>query len=131
MANFDELISRLQVSYPDSQERGKEFEHVCKWFLTTDPYYKQAFTNVWLWDEWPERWGPDIGIDLVAHTTSGHTVAIQAKCYQDTVPSKEIDSFVAASSRPEFAERLLITTSDITANTEKKLTTRTNLVRFF
>ena len=71
MANFDELISRLHADYPEEQLRGKAFERVCKWFLTEDPYYGQEFRNVWFWDEWPGRWGPDIGIDLVAETVTG------------------------------------------------------------
>jgi predicted helicase len=66
MANFDELISRLHADYPDEQARGKAFELVCKWFLTKEPFFGQEFRNVWLWDEWRGRWGPDIGIDLVA-----------------------------------------------------------------
>jgi predicted helicase len=36
---------------------------------------------VWLWNEWPERWGSDFGIDLVAETTVGGLWAIQAKAY--------------------------------------------------
>ena len=79
MANFDELISRLHADYPEEQLRGKAFERVCKWFLTEDPYYGQEFRNVWLWDEWPGRWGPDIGIDLVEETVTGNLVAVQAK----------------------------------------------------
>ena len=71
MANFDECIRRLHNDYPgkdNNNARGKAFEPVCKWFLTEDPYYSQEFCNVWLWDEWPGRWGPDIGIDLVTET---------------------------------------------------------------
>jgi predicted helicase len=66
MANFDELIAQLNRECPEEWARGKAFEPICKWFLTEDPYYGEEFRNVWLWDEWPDRWGPDIGIDLVA-----------------------------------------------------------------
>jgi hypothetical protein len=50
----------------DDRVKGKQFEHICKWFLTNDPVYKHELRRVWLWDEWPGRWGADAGIDLVA-----------------------------------------------------------------
>ena len=121
MSNFNDLINHLLAKYPDEHARGKEFESVCKWFLENDVYYGQVFAQVWLWDDWPGRWGPDTGIDLVGATDDGKLVAIQAKCHSDTVPISEIDRFVAASGRSEFAERLLIATSRITRNTEKTL----------
>jgi superfamily II DNA or RNA helicase len=121
VSNFGVFIEQLNQDYPDVQPRGKAFERACKWLLTHDPYYSQEFKNVWLWDEWPRRWGPDIGIDIVAESFDGGLIAVQAKCYASTVPSQEIDSFIAASSRSEFAGRLLIATSDITNNAETKL----------
>jgi predicted helicase len=63
VATFAELRERFS---DDAQKRGKQFEHVCKWFLETDPRYSERLLNVWLWDGWPGRWGPDCGIDLVA-----------------------------------------------------------------
>ena len=59
MATFAELRERLSLD-------GRQFERVCKWFLETDPRYSDRLVNVWLWDDWPGRWGPDCGIDLVA-----------------------------------------------------------------
>jgi superfamily II DNA or RNA helicase len=121
MSNFDKMIGQLQTLHPDANDRGKAFEVICKWFLQKDPVYASQYTNVWLWDEWPGRWGPDIGIDLVAQLEDKSLVAIQAKCYADTVPIQEIDRFIAASARPEFSARLLIVTSTITKNTETTL----------
>jgi hypothetical protein len=37
VATFSDLFARLD---PDPRVRGKQFEHVCKWFLTNDPMYK-------------------------------------------------------------------------------------------
>ena len=119
MSNFDELIEHLVDEYPEEYDRGKEFEHVCKWFLENDLYYRQVFAQVWLWDNWPGRWGPDTGIDLVGETNDGKLVAIQAKCHSRAVPRKEISNFISVSGRSEFSERLLIATSGITRNTEK------------
>ena len=86
-----------------------------------DVYYRQVFAQVWLWDDWPGRWGPDTGIDLVGETNDGKLVAIQAKCHSRAVPRKEISNFISVSGRSEFSERLLIATSGITRNTENDL----------
>jgi hypothetical protein len=54
--------------------RGGQFERVCKWFLTNDPLYRHQVRRVWLWDEWPGRWGADAGIALssrIVRVTSG------------------------------------------------------------
>jgi len=101
--------------------RGKEFERAAKWFLETDPAYASELREVWIWDDWPGRWGPDIGIDLVAETREGNLWAIQVKCYdpESQVPTSEIDSFISASSRPEFGHRLLISTGQLSKNAMK------------
>ena len=67
-----------------------------------------------MWDEWPGRWGPEDGIDLVAETVDGRTWAVQAKCYDErySVRKSDVDSFLAASGCAEFEHRLLISTSD-------------------
>ena len=109
---FTEFESRLRAAFPD--DFGQRFESVAKWFLETDPRYASQLKRVWLWDEWPGRWGPDDGIDLVAETVDGKTWAVQAKCYDEqySVTKSDVDSFLAASGRAEFDHRLLISTSD-------------------
>ena len=67
MVAFADLFSRLDA---DDRVKGKQFEHICKWFLTNDPVYKHELRRVWLWEEWPGRWGIDAGIDLVAEDNS-------------------------------------------------------------
>ena len=112
MAVFTEFESRLRAAFPD--DFGQRFESVAKWFLETDPRFASQLERVWLWDEWPGRWGPDDGIDLVAETVDGKTWAVQAKCYDEqySVTKSDVDSFLAASGRTEFDHRLLISTSD-------------------
>ena len=78
MATFDEFYKSLD---PDSGIRGKQFEKFVKWFLKTDPVWKSQVEEVWLWDEYPDRWGPDCGIDLVFKHKNGKTWAVQSKCY--------------------------------------------------
>ena len=111
MATFSDLFARLD---PDPRVRGKQFEHVCKWFLTNDPTYKNTLRRVWLWSEWTGRWGGDAGIDLVAEDHDGRLWAIQAKAYaaENTVTKADVDKFLAESSRAVFSYRLLIATTD-------------------
>jgi predicted helicase len=54
---------------------------------------------VWLWDEWPGRWGADTGIDLVAEDHEGHLWAIQAKVYDPAywVTKHDVDKFLSES----------------------------------
>ncbi len=33
----------------DPKTRGTQWEHVCKWFLETDPVYRTQLKKVWLW----------------------------------------------------------------------------------
>ena len=111
MTTFSDLFARLD---PDPRVRGKQFEHVCKWFLTNDPTYKNSLRRVWLWSEWTGRWGGDSGIDLVAEDHDGRLWAIQAKAYEpaNAVTKADVDKFLAESSRGVFSFRLLIATTD-------------------
>ncbi len=67
-----------------------------------------------MWADWPDAWGPDAGIDLVAEENDGDLWAIQAKAYDPSYAIKkaDVDSFLAESSRPQFSYRLLIATTD-------------------
>jgi superfamily II DNA or RNA helicase len=121
MGRLEPLLNRLDAS---AKERGDEFERLCKWFLENDPIYATQLEKVWLWDEWPDRWGPDAGIDLVARSRQGELWAIQTKHYapESTVSKADIDSFLSESSRPGFAFRLLIATTDrLSANAKRTL----------
>jgi superfamily II DNA or RNA helicase len=116
MASFEKLESTFS---PDVQVRGKQFEKLLKWWLQTDPVYSARLKKVWLWDEWPGRDGADIGIDLVAEAHDGGIWAIQAKCIdpKNSLKKSEVDSFLAASSKPPFTFQLLITsTGNLSAN---------------
>ena len=43
----------------------RDFERLSKWILETEPLYKSVVEKVWLWDDWPDKWGRDTGIDIV------------------------------------------------------------------
>jgi superfamily II DNA or RNA helicase len=111
MAKFDDFYSSLHA---DQQVRGKQFERFVKWFLQTDPEWKSQIDQLWLWDDYPHRWGTDCGIDLVFRDKNGKDWAVQAKCvHPDREISKaEIDSFISESNDPRIHGRLLIATTD-------------------
>lgn len=119
MAVLGDLLAQLDT---DPVRRGSQFEHICQWFLRHDPVYAHELRRVWLWKDWPQRWGADAGIDLVAEDRRGRLWAIQAKAYDPAVSitKRDVDTFLAESGRPEFAFRLLIATTDLIGRTAKR-----------
>jgi superfamily II DNA or RNA helicase len=121
IGSFSVLLNSLS---PDPLTRGKQFERLAKWWLTQDPIRSLDVKNVWLWDEWPEYPGRDIGIDLVAELFDGSLCAIQAKCFDENrdIPKSELDSFISAASQHTFQHRWLIATTDrLSANARRML----------
>ena len=107
------------------QERGERFEFVVKRILETAPEFRSQFRNVWLWNEYPERRGADLGIDLVAENKQGERVAIQAKCYapESSLTWKELSTFYGdAMGRKEISQLMLVTTTDnLSRNAKRQL----------
>ena len=98
----------------------------------TIPVLRHQIDRVWLWRDWPGRWGPDAGIDLVAKTPFGDLWAVQAKAYaaNASVTKADIDTFLSESSRPQFALRLLIATTDhVSANARRTIEAQEKPVR--
>ena len=85
MGSFAALYEELCRKFPDNKPRGDAFEEICQHYLRTHPAYQKELKKVWLWDKWPDRWGPDIGIDLVARTHDGDLWAVQAKAWNPDV----------------------------------------------
>ncbi len=116
-------VSKLLESLsPDPRVRGGQFERLCKWFLETDPVYRRQLRRVWLWGQWPGRWGADAGVDLVAEATSGALWAVQAKAYDGaySITKADLDTFLSESNRAEFSFRLLIATTDHIGGTARR-----------
>ena len=61
--HFSDLLAQLD---PRPDVRGRQFERLCRWYLNSAPEYRGRFRHVWLWQDWPDAWGRDAGIDLVA-----------------------------------------------------------------
>lgn len=108
--NFENFISDLQ----QKDKSGKNFEEFVKWFLKRDPTWSNFIKKIWLWDEYPKRWGIDKGIDLIFEDINKKIWAVQAKSYnhQYSISKADIDSFLSESSRSIIFKRLLISTSN-------------------
>ena len=115
----------------DAHTRGKQFERIAKWWLTQDPIRSLDVKQAWLWDEWPERSGPDIGIDIVAEMFDGTLCAIQAKCFDENrdIPKSELDSFVSAASHRTFQQRWLIATTDRLSTNARRMLDEQHVTR--
>src|SRR5258706_6120799 len=119
MAPFPTLVGKLS---DNEVRKGHQFERVCKWFLENDPEYKRQLRHVWLWNDWPHRWGRDKGIDLVAEDFDGKIWAIQAKAYapQYSITKPDVDRFLSESSRKIISYRLLIATAAELGNNSRE-----------
>jgi len=110
MPAFDKFIQSIKADGND----GKHFEVFAKWFLKQDPEWSTQIDQIWLWDEWPDKWGRDCGIDLVFQHKNGETWAVQAKCYDPKyyVTKKDMDTFLSESNRAVIQKRLLMASTD-------------------
>ena len=106
-------------------------------FLLSYPEYREKFSEVWLWNDFPYRndfGGKDVGIDIVAKTVDGDFWAVQCKCYAEStrIDKPAVDSFLATSSKSfsgqKFSARLWIsTTNNWNAKRRRKKFPATNL----
>ena len=103
--------------YDRERDKGTAFEELCQAFLTHDPLQKTLYEPPITYAEWADEEGifaQDIGIDLVAKLRGyDGWCAIQCKFYAKgkTLQKREIDSFLALSSRKHFVRRLIIDTT--------------------
>lgn len=113
---LEHVLNQLAAEAIHNSDKGRKFERLVRGYLLTDPMYAQKFSDVWLWNDWPERGTQvDTGIDLVARERdTGHYIAIQCKFYQASylLQKSDIDSFFTASGKHPFKGRLVVSTSD-------------------
>ncbi len=129
-AQFSDFYNSLD---PDPAKRGKQFERFVLWFLKADPEWATQVDQVWLWDEWPGRWGPDCGIDLVILHKNGDHWAVQVKCYAPgyDITKHDVDTFLSESSRKEIiTHRLLIATTDGIGANARRVCDDHGVIRF-
>ena len=120
-----------------SRDLGDKFERLIADYLVTDPIYADQYDAVWLWPEWPNRWGSDTGIDIVARERlTGDYHAIQCKFFDPahTLQKGDIDAFFTASGKTfstsqgvrSFTCRIIVSTTDKWSNhAEEALTGQT------
>ena len=121
-ATFGDIYAQLCERYPDPLERGRRFEPLVADVLRTDRMFRERYSQVWLWDDWPGRESGDIGVDIVAELADGSGyAAIQCKCYSPstTLQKSHLNSFLAYTN-PDFVERIVVST---TSNWSSKLLT--------
>ena len=109
LAELDRMATKGQLG------KGKVFEPVVKTILETAPEFQSQYRKVWLWDDYPDRGGADLGIDLVAEDKQGERVAIQAKCYapDGKLTWHDLSTFYGdAMGRAEIKQLMLVTTTD-------------------
>ncbi len=129
-AQFSDFYNSLD---PDPAKRGKQFERFVLWFLKADPELATQVDQVWLWDEWPGRWGTDCGIDLVILHKNGDHWAVQVKCYAPgyDITKHDVDTFLSESSRKEIiTHRLLIATTDGIGANARRVCDDHGVIRF-
>lgn len=117
-SSFQQSLDIIREKAINDTELGTAFEDLTKVFLEHDATQLQEYTKVWLYEDWAKgRKGysqKDIGIDLVAELTDGSGFcAVQCKCYNadHSISKSDLDSFISASSTPDFVRLLLVDTS--------------------
>jgi len=124
MAAFEQFLASF-----DSETKG-----LLKWFLVNDPEWSTQVDQIWMWDEYPERWGRDCGIDLIFKHVNGETWAVQAKCYapEYSITKSDVDTFLSESNRAGIDKRLLIATTDkVGANAKQVCNAQEKAVTLF
>jgi len=110
------LLDHYRDTATNEVDKGRKFERLGKFFLLNDLRFKERFSDVWLWPEFPLNENkPDTGIDLVAkERDSDGYCAIQCKFYSEstTIDKPNIDSFFTASGKDIYTSRLIFSTTD-------------------
>lgn len=123
MTTLQTLLDEFTEATRNNRDKGTQFEKLIANYLMTDPQYADRLSDVWLWGEWPHRWGSDDGIDLVARERGTREYwAIQCKFFDpaNTLDKGGIDSFLAASGKQfsttdgtfSFTTRLIVSTTE-------------------
>jgi predicted helicase len=116
MTTVHDILAEFREAAASKRDMGDKFERLFVNFLVTEPQYRERFSNVWMWSEWPGRGKkPDTGIDLVAQEREGGGLcAIQCKFYDpdSRIEKDDLDGFFATSGKAPFTSRIVVTTTD-------------------
>ena len=102
------ILAQFREEVTSNRELGDRFERLICRYLELDPIYKERFSRVWMWNEFPLKGNVgDMGIDIVAEErATGEYCAIECKFYlpEHTLLKEDLDSFFAASGKSLIAE---------------------------
>ena len=116
MSGIEALLESYRAAAITERDKGTAFEKLTKGWLVTDPVQALRIERVQTWGEWAADEGHDrndTGIDLVATRHDGGFTAIQCKFLapERTIRKQDIDSFISASAKPQFSERMIVETT--------------------
>ena len=116
MSAIEALLESYRAAAITERDKGTAFEKLAKAWLVTDPVQALRIDRVQTWAEWAAEQGhdrTDTGIDLVATRHDGGLTAIQCKMFaaQRTIRKEDIDSFMSASAKAQFTERMIVETT--------------------
>ena len=117
MPGLTVALERIAVRSSSNVLKGHLFERMVRAALLNHTgEFRDRFSDVWLWNDYPDRDGTDIGIDLVASDTDGCRWAVQCKNYHPgtAVDTAGVRKFLAAASYPRYDWRLFVSTSTST-----------------
>ena len=118
MMTLEALLASYRTTTATERDKGTAFEKLVQAWLVTDPVQARRFKRVQLWTDWAHSQGQgrgDTGIDLVGMLRDGGLAAIQCKFVeaQTVIRKAHIDSFISASAKPDFAQRLIVETTAV------------------
>ena len=118
MIALDSLLESYRSETATQRDKGAAFEKLIAAWLVADPVQSRRFAKVELWSDWAhreEQRRTDVGIDLVGTLRDGKLAAIQCKLYSPDrrILKTDIDTFISASAKPEYAERLIVETTAV------------------
>ncbi len=112
------LLYNFRNASKTEREKGTYFEELIQTYFRNEPYYKDYYSDVWMYSDWAKMEGKDardVGIDLVAKTcNTGEIHAIQCKFYDSNykIQKSDIDSFFTASGQKPFVQRIIVSTTN-------------------
>ncbi|MCU0777517.1 MAG: restriction endonuclease [Akkermansiaceae bacterium] len=124
-----DILAQFREEQLYNRHLGDRFERLICRYLELDPLFADRFSNVWMWNEWPQKGATgDIGIDIVAEErATGEFCGIQCKFYlpDQTLSKNDIDSFLNALGDKRFTSGIIVSTTDKWgSNAEKSLQNR-------
>ena len=132
MSALQALLDTYRSETATERDKGTAFEKLVAAWLVKDPVQAQRFQRVQPWSDWAreqEQDGSDTGIDLVGTRHDDSLVAIQCKFFEShrSIQKRDIDSFISASGKQPFAERLIVETTEVpwSSNAEDMLRNQT------